>query len=379
MNRRTLKLALLAVLLGLAVGMLAPRLMKGEWRDWLAEKEPVITLPEGELVSDAFSVKLLQTALQTPDYPASFVCPAAMTEVLHTVEAMSRGDIHDQVEALGLSSSGQDDEPCFSMVAMDESLPRAEEKAAMLMLPFRRNYPEALSTFNTLFGYPAADSGNTSPDTRLFAAVRTAIECRFRLPFYAEDSKVTDFDNANGGMPAVRFLRRCGSFRVAEAEDGSWKAVALMLRDSTSDAAFVAILPQGDAREFALQLTPAQMSTIRRALAEAVPHLLTVEVPKLDIAVGIRNSAPLIQAMGVTAPFDIRTADFAAVTTEKVALNAVAESLLFVLPEEERKPDDIPHPESSAETFSLNRPFLWFAGDLTSPNPPTVLGIVENL
>lgn len=376
MNRHILKLALLAVLLGLAVGMLAPRLLKGEWRDLLTEKEPVITLPEGELVSDAFSVKLLQTALQTPDYPASFVCPAAMTEALLYLDAMGRGESHKQIKALGLSPL---EGTCNFMAAMEESLPRADGETPILPLPFRRNYPEALSTFNTLFGFPAADSANTSPDTRLFAAMRTVAECRFRQPFYAADSKTEDFDNADGGMPSVRFLRRCGQFRVAEAEDGSWKAVALMLRGTTPDAAFVAVLPQENAREFALQLTPAQMSTIRRALAEAVPQALTVEIPKPDIAVGIRNCAPLIQALGVTAPFDIRTADFAAVTTEKVAFNAVAESLLLVMPEEERRPADIPRPDNGAAIFSLNRPFLWFAGDLTSPNPPAVLGIVENL
>ena len=379
MNRQTLKLALLAVLLGLAVGMLAPRLLKGEWRDLLTEKEPVIILPEGELVSDAFSVKLLQTALQTPDYPVSFVCPAAMTEALRNLDAMGQVAVHEQLEALALAPANDRDVPCYFMAAIEESLPLTDEKRAMLLLPFRRNYPEALSTFNTLFGFPAADSANTSPDTRLFAAMRTVAECRFRQPFYAADSKTADFDNADGGMPCVRFLRRSGQFRVAEAEDGSWKAVALMLSGTSPDAAFIAVLPQGKAREFALQLTPAQMSTIRRALAEAVPQALTVEIPKLDIAVGIRNCAPLIQALGVTAPFDIRTADFSAVTTEKVAFNAVAESLLFVMPEEERRPADIPRPDNGAAIFSLNRPFLWFAGDLTSTNPPVVLGIVENL
>lgn len=379
MNRRTLKLALLAVLLGLAVGILVPRLTKGDWHSWFDEKEQPIVLPEGEWVSDAFSLKLLQTALQTPEYPATFVCPAAMTELLHTLDAMSRGAVHEQVEALGLSSFGQNDVPGFSLAAMEETLPRAEEKTAMLMLPFRRNYPEALSTFNTLFGYPAADSANTSPDTRLFMAARTEIECRFRLPFYAADSKVTDFDNADGGMPAVRFLRRCGQFRMAEAEDGSWKAVALLLRGGSADTALVAVLPQGNAREFALHLDSAQMSAIRRALAEAVPQEMRVELPRLAYSVGLRNSAPLIQALGVTAPFDIRSADFGKLTTEKVALNAVAESLLCILPEEERKPTDVPHPDSCVASFSLNRPFLWFIGDLTSADPPLVLGIVENL
>lgn len=379
MNRRTIKSALLTVLLGLAVGMLVPHLTKGDWRDLFTKQEPVITLPEGEFVSDAFSVRLLQAALQTPEYPASFVCPAAMTEALHNMDAMGQGEMHAQVAALALAPADSGNAPCYFLAAMEESLPLIDEKKTISLLPFRHNYPEALSMFNTLFGFPAADSANTSPDTRLFAAMRTIAECRFRQPFYAADSKMADFDNADGSIPSVRFLRRCGQFRVAEAEDGSWKAVALLLGATAPDAAFVAVLPQENVRKFALRLDVAQMSAIRRALAAAAPQALTVEIPKLDIDVGIRNCAPLIQALGVTAPFDIRTADFSAVTPEKVAFNAVAESLLFVMPEEERKPADIPRPDNGAATFSLNRPFLWFAGDLTTPNPPTVLGIVENL
>lgn len=375
MNRRTLKLALLAVLLGLAVGMLVPQLMKG---DWFAKKEPVITLPQGELLTDAFSVKLLQTALQTPEYPMNTVCPAAMTEALHTLDAMSKGATHEQIAAQKLSQGG---ELPTSMVlsAMEETLPRPEEKHPILPLPFRRNYPEAISTFNTLLGCPAADSGNSSPDTRLFMALRTCFDFSFRQRFYQEDGKHGDFDNEDGRMPSVYLMRRCGTFRVAEAEDGRWKAVALLLESGADDAALVAVLPQGKVRDFALQLTPEQLSTIRRALAVAPPQECTVELPRIDIAVGLRNIAPLWQALGLTAPFDIRTADFSLLTTDQLALNAVAENLTCHMKESGHRPTDIPTADSCPKTFSLTRPFLWFVGDLTTDTPFAALGVVENL
>lgn len=381
MNRQTLKFALLAVLFGLAVGILAPRMMKGEWREWVgafAEKEPVVTLPEGELVTDAFSVKLLQTALQTPEYPMSTVCPAAMTEALHTLDSMSKGATHEQIEALGLSPTA---ELPTSMVlaAMEETLPRPEETQPILPLPFRHNYPEALSTFNTLFGCTAADSGNSSPDTRLFMALRTSFDCSFRQRFYQEDGKYGDFDNEDGRMPSVFLMRRCGTFRIAEAEDGSWKAVALLLEGGSDDAAFVAVLPQGKVRDFALHLTPEQLSTIRCALAEATPQEYTVEMPRLSMSIGIRNIAPLWQALGLTAPFDIRTADFSPLTTDKLALNAVAENLTCSMQESGRRPSDIPAADSCPRLFSLTRPFLWFVGDLTTDIPFVALGAVENL
>lgn len=381
MNRQTLKLALLAVLFGLAVGILAPRVMKGEWREWVgafAEKEPVITLPEGELKTDAFSVKLLQTALQTPEYPLSTVCPASMAEALYTLDAMSKGATHEQIEALHLS---QAEELPTSMVlaAMEETLPRPAENQPILPLPFRRNYPEALSTFNTLFGCTAADSGNSSPDTRLFMALRTSLDLSFRQRFYQEDSKNADFDNEDGRMPSVFLMRRCGTYRVAEAEDGSWKAIALLLEGGADDSAFVAVLPQGKVRDFALHLTPEQLSTIRRALAEATPQECTVELPRMDIAIGLRNIAPLWQALGLTAPFDIRTADFSLLTTDKLALNAVAENQTCRISESGHRPADIPTADSCPQTFSLTRPFLWFVGDLTSDTPFVMTGIVENL
>lgn len=383
MNRRPLKLALLAVLFGLTVGMLAPRLLKGEWREWFEEKEPVITLPEGELKTDAFSLRLLQTALQTPEYPSPLVCPAAMTETLRTLSEMSRGATCEQIAALGLSESDSESQTSTVMVGMDESLPQAESTLSMLPLPFRSNYPEAVSTFNTFFGYPTADSTNTSLETRLFMASRTEFLCRFRQAFYAEDGKNGDFDNADGSMPAVHLMRRCGSFRIAEAEDGSWKAVALLLKGrlggEENAAAFVAILPQGKARDFALQLTPEQLSTIRRALAAAEPRTLTAELPKLNFSVSVNDAAPLLRALGITAPFDIRSSDFSPVTTETIALNALAESVDCVMEEMQRTSADIPLPDSCPDIFSLTRPFFFFVGDLTTEAPFVVTGIVENL
>lgn len=383
MNRQTVKLAILAVLLGLGVGILVPRLMKGEWRQWFTEKEPTITLPEGELKTDAFSLHLLQTALQMPDYPLSHVCPAAMTEVLHEMADMSKGSTQEQVEALKLCAPGKEAGTTLIMPAIDETIPRTETSRPMPQLPFRRRYPEAVSTFNTLFGYPAADSANTSPETRFFIAVRTELPLSFRQPFYEADSKNQDFDNADGGMPSVRMLRRCGHFRCAEAEDGSWKAVALLVNGffggDENAAAFVAVLPQGKVRDFALQLTPEQLSTIRRALAEAEPKECTVELPKMNIRLGIRNTAPLLQQLGVTAPFDIRSADFSPLTPETIALNTLAESVSCSMEEEENRPADLPRPGSCPEVFSLSRPFLWFVGDLTTDAPFVVLGVVENL
>lgn len=379
MNRQTLKLAVLTMLLGFAVGMLLAQLKKGEWKEWFTEREPDFTLPEGELKSDAFSVKLLQAALQTPEYPVSYVCPAAMTEALLELEKMSKGAATEQIKALGLSTQKGVTADIHLLSAMEESLPWSNGKGALLPLPFRNNYPEAVSTFNSLFGFPAADSVNTSPDTRFFIATRTMLDARFRVPFYASNSKTGDFENADGRIPAIRLMRRCGRFRHTEAEDGSWKAVALMLDNGNADAALVAVLPQGDVRDFALSLDASKMSDIRRALAVSTAQELTVEMPKLHLSVGVRNSAPLMQALGVTAPFDIRTADFSVITSEKVALNALAESFTCLLPEYEENPDNIPAPDSGAPVFSLTRPFLWFAGDLTTSAPPAVLGIVENL
>lgn len=386
MNRQTLKLALLAVLFGLAVGVLAPRLMKGEWREWVdvfKEKDPAITLPEGELKTDAFSVKLLQTALQTPEYPMDVVCPAAMTETLHTLDTMSKGATQEQIAALGLCEPGHESETSAVMAGMDDVLPRPKEARPMLPLPFRSNYPEAISTFNTLFGYPAATSSNTSPETRLFMAARTELACLFRQAFYEEDGKNGDFDNTNGSMPSVRLMRRCGTFRLAEAEDGSWKAVALLMKGNfggdANASAFVAILPQGKVHDFALQLTPEQMSSIRRALVEAEPKECSVELPKLHFSVGVNDAAPLLRALGITAPFDIRTADFSRLTTETIALNALAESSNCTMSEEEKRPADLPHPDSCPDLFSLTRPFLWFVGDLTTEAPFVLMGVVENL
>lgn len=384
MNRQTLKLALLAVLLGLSLGILAPRLMKGEWsKNDHGEQEPLITLPEGELKTDEFSLHLLQTSMQTQPYSISIVCPAAMTEALHELDSMSKGIIHQQIAALKLCPPGKESITSGVLSAMDDTMPRPADGQTILPLPFRNNYPEALSQFNTLMGYQAAESANTSKDTRLFMASLTNLNCRFRQPFYQKDSTRLDFDNANGGMPSVSMLRRCGRFRLAEAEDESWKAVALLIDDEfggdASTSAFVAVIPQGNVRDFTLHLDAAQMSDIRRALAQAEPQECTIEMPKLNISFRISDAAPFLQALGVNAPFDVNTADFSPITTEKITLSAIAQSLSISMIERPDKPAGIPAPDSCPQTFSLTRPFLWFVGDLTTDAPFVMMGIIENL
>lgn len=380
MNRQTLKLAVLTILFGLAVGMLAPHLLRGERQ---REEEPTITLPEGELKTDAFSLHLLQTSMQTPPYNISIVCPAAMTEALHELDSMSKGATHQQIAALKLCPPGKESPTSTVLSAMDDTMPHPADGRSIILLPFRNNYPEAISDFNTLIGYRAAESVNTSKETRLFMAARTMLNCRFRQPFYRQDSVRRDFDNANGGMPSVSMLRRCGHFRLAEAEDGSWKAVALLMDDAfggdAASCAFVAVIPQGKLREFTLQLDAAQLSAIRRALAQAKPQECTVEMPKLNLSFHVSDSAPFLQALGVSAPFDENTADFSPLTTGKLTLSAMTQSLSFSIIEEPGRPSDIPAPGSCPKTFSLTRPFLWFIGDLTTDVPFVVMGIVENL
>ena len=132
-------------------------------------------------------------------------------------------------------------------------------------------------------------------------------------------------------------------------------------------------------RDFALQLTPDRLSTIRRALAEAAPQEFTVEIPRIDIAIGLRDITPLWRALGLSAPFDIRTADFSPLTTDTLALNAVAENLTCRMHESGQRPADIPAADSCPNIFSLTRPFLWFVGDLTTDAPFVMMGVVENL
>lgn len=391
---KTLRLIFLGIAIGLGAALLLPYLQE-EWSDTpeTLQPQPEISVPENGIVSDAFSLKLFQTAIeQNGEKGAVVVAPLCTTEWLNDLNNFCGDAVRKQIEQLKPCSRDVNIHRCMelgTMLAADDSLHFTPNESFVIRLPFARNFPFASELF---FGFPRDmrhpanyNTNLISPETRLMGAVATGMQAEWLRPFYTADTKKEDFNNADGRMPRVDMMRCRNAFRVAQANDGSWQAAALFLAADKNDKgksplALIVILPQGDTRAFAQQLTPEQLSAIREALVKAPYADAKVTLPRMVIHPVAADISPLLQQLGVTAPFDIRQADFTPLFSDKIAMNGVVGylSLLFAeSPEQHHKDSSIE--QDGGLDFNVNRPFIWILGDLTTDAPPYAMGMVENL
>lgn len=396
--KRTILLCLLGIFIGLSARLLLPLATEaaaGKTAEAGPNRCPAVKLPEKGVQTDAFSLHLFQKALERqPEADSVLVAPYSTKILLGSMAEQFelKGEAAAQIAPTqqGIDDSGSSAPVELSVRFMaDQDLQRARDSALKAeWLPFRSDYPEAVSQFNARFAsfFKATYNGTqhyVTQETRLVAQELSRFAYPWLCPFRRADTDKGDFDNADGALPQVEMMRCRAPFRMAEAEDGSWKAIALFFAPQkgkgATPVAFIGIIPQGNAREFAANLTPEQLSAVRTALAKAEYAMVRVELPRMGIISAPTDATALLQDIGITAPFDIRQADFSTLTPEKIAMNGVIQRIAVSLTE-----DTAPHAkdeqiEAAGPAISFNRPFLWLICDLTTPTAPYFIGLVENL
>ncbi len=391
---KTLRLIFLGIAIGLSTALLLPYLQE-EWSDTpeTLQPQPEISVPENGIVSDAFSLQLFRAALErSEEKGAVVVAPLCTTEWLNDLNNFCGDNVRKQIEQLKLCSCDVNVHRCMelgAMLAADDSLHFTPNDSFLLRVPFARNFPFASELFYSFPGEmshpPTRKTNLISPETRLMGAMATEMQTAWLRPFYTADTQKEDFNSADGRIPRVDMMRCRNAFRVAQANDGSWQAAALFLATAKEDKgkaplALIVILPQGDTRVFAQQLTPEQLSAIRESLVKAPYADAKVTLPRMAICPQADDISPLLQQVGVTAPFDIRQADFSPLFSDKIALNGVVEYLSLLFAESpEQHPKDSSIEQDGGMDFTVNRPFIWILGDLTTDTPPYAMGMVENL
>lgn len=349
--------------------------------------------PQGQqgVVTDAFSLQLFHAMLEA-DAENPAIAPLPLTDLLLHLREISAGATRRQLEQLQLSHGADYQNitlPYGCQVAVDRELPTGELRTPLVTrLPLQSSVPEALSLFNGMLCRAAnddngqvVDSTILNKDTQMLAAATANFTAEWEHPFHPGDTvRDADFYNADGGLPHTDMMRCRAPLRLAEAADGSWQAVALMFkgRQKGSPVAFIAILPQGNAREFGRGLTPAGLSEIRTALQAAAPQDTTLEMPRINLNIPTRNLTPLLQRLGVTDIFDARKADFSPFTPQKIKLDAVLEKERLILSETGDRSTYDSNVEYGEKHISLNKPFIWIVADLCSPMPPFFMGLMEN-
>ena len=378
---RKIRFAVVCIGLGLLAGFGARHLMK-ESGELLRRPELTITVPEGGVKSDAFSLRLFRE--QVHPYAGFAIAPATLSEAFIVLTNLAEGKVKKEIEQLQLCTAHEPHNaaPDISILAAaEESLSYSPKSAQcpIFRLPFRDNLPSALSSFNTMLGCQAASSRDITPNTRLALAMSTTFTMNLQSPFCRKNNKTTTFYTAEGGTSNVTMMRQRAMLRYASDTQGSWEAVAFMLKSNqpggTEPVALIAIRPHGTAAKFAETLTPELFSTIRTALATAEPRDCCVELPLLNGACSGNILQPLEKQLGLHHLTDITSRDWM-FTTERVGLNSMVEHLSFRI-EQPEGTENAAEIDRAEHSISFDNPFIWAVTDLTTPAPPYLMGMYQ--
>ncbi len=378
---RKIRFAVLFIGLGLLAGFGAGYLMK-EGGELFRRPELTITVPEGGVKSDAFSLRLFRQ--QVHPYAGFVIAPATMNEAFMMLADCAEGEVKKEIEQLQLCTRliPHNAAPDIAILpAAEESLPYSPKSAQcpVFRLPFRENLPSALSSFNTILGCQAASSRDITPDTRLTLGMSTIFSIHLQTPFCRKDNKTTMFYTAEGGTSNVTMMRQRSMLRYAADPQGTWEAVALLLKSNqpggTEPVAFIAIRPRGSVAKFAESLTPELFSSIREALATAAPRDCSVELPLLN-GTSTGNILPWLEKqLALHHLTDITSKDWM-LTSERIGLNSMVEHLSFRI-EQPEGTENAAEIDRAEHSISFDNPFIWAVTDLTTPAPPYLMGMYQ--
>lgn len=175
---------------------------------------------------------------------------------------------------------------------------------------------------------------------------------------------------------------REAAFRHAAGED--WQAVALFYRTDGrpgNPGCFLAILPQGEARDFAAALTPEKFGSIRRALAAAEPQEICIGLPRFVQLTPVLNLTGTLKSCGIRRLFS-DNADLSGFADEPLAVESVMLRCYIKTDEQGTSAAAataaLIKQRSLAPALTFNRPFIWAITDLTTPAAPYFLGLFEH-
>ncbi len=324
--------------------------------------------------------------------------PASLETVLHMLREGAGGKTRAALTALplgrqGVASSMQVESANALFLAENFRLKPQRFAAELHRAPFSDNPSKAVKEVNAWCRRKThgmvpeiARDGDFTPLTRMVILNAVYLKERWLRPFdKARTEQNGIFHRADGSEKRTPLMHRSADFRYAEG--AGWQAVALFYRRDGrlgEPGCFIGILPRGNARAFARELTQERYDAIRRALAGTRPQKTVVTLPKMEVDSG---SFSLREALGRLGLADLFTpqADFSAFTEESIWLSDVRQRCRVRVSEKETEAAAVTMgvqrcksaaPETPKE-IRFTRPFIWVIGDLTSDAPPYFLGLSE--
>lgn len=367
---------------------LLPRLLQTQPAEAPAEPPPA-TPPKQEICSDAFTLRLLQAAMETHEGNI-LLSPHTVAENLCNLQQVSKKATHAEIEALHIPAERQhaaEEAGAVSLLFSANHLNYHADAPADCTVPVPMSSGtagEALMLLNSLLADATGNAGihfitseHLAADTQLISYSALHLAPIWQHPMQSFKKPNADFYNADGRMPRIRTVQCSGHIRHAQAADGSWQAVALFMQlspQSPKDECLLLILPgSNSARLFAQQWDLPQINTIRQALAAAAPTPLCIELPRLVFSPPAQDLSAILQALGLKTLLTPQ-ADLSGLAADTpLYLNTALQKCHIPITEStENEPSGIPD-------IRFDKPFIWFIGSLSSPAPPYAVGIVENL
>lgn len=390
---KKIRIAFIIICLGICAGLGAHYLLDKE-TGILVDRPLSITIPDGDIQTDAFGIRLLQTVLEQKPGASCLVCPYLISDALLTLREQAEAPLQQDIDKLGIKESETEHTAFPEMVAtiaVDYGINFTNESSReiIIKLPFRSNLPTAMSIFNGSL----EQIGNETPgvvvgskflsrDTRFIVGLRADFTPIMQTPFLAENSTITEFENADGALPKICMMRTRAKLRYAKDTNGDWEAVALLLHPTSQASGiptvFVAILPTQSAEKTVTDLTAEKLGKIRKALAESTPTDCCVELPQMKWSLPTHNIVSLLTHMGLGKLFDITGKNWI-FTDRKLGIDTIPQKIGITLTHTQGTNEQQAVVDNAATKISFNRPFIWFIGDLTTDTPAYYIGLVQNL
>lgn len=374
------RMALVGVMAGLLAAGALMLIRTEQPADLSGETQETLTMPEGELRTDAFSLRLLQLAAEEEGEGNVTVAPAAVTELILALQALDGHDAEESATRLHLSPTplALATLPTLNLQLFADAAQGFDPVETLVMsLPLSSDTQRCLSLINRVSAADAtADSlvltdAQLGPDTQMLAVA----DMRWTPAWLHPVSEVEMLPfRSEGGRPKVPMMKSAARYRMAEAEDGSWRAVALFMRreaelDSTC---FVAVEPKGTLPNFVKGMTPEKLSGIREALLKAPERTVNLQLPELHLSSGgARDMLPLLRRMNIDPMPLSRSGE----NKDQAMRGALYVRFLLDI-QKSGEAAGAPSEQAGAPQFALDSPFLWWIGDATSDAPFLFMGTV---
>lgn len=359
------------------------------------EEEPVIP-PPTELRSDAFALDVFRTLVQENAGNVTF-SPAGLESLLRVLQHGARGETAAELAALPMGDAGVPSCMQVTQAAAlfaDEQfkLKSAPEGTAVIPVPLAGATDEAAERINDwvqektrgmIPGVITPADLQQVPLRCLVAVNALALEEKWLRPFDPEKTVLNaPFFCENSRQATVPMMYREAAFRHAEGED--WQAVALFYRTDGhpgNPGCFLAVMPQGNARDFVSGLTPEKFSSIRRALATAEPREICIGLPRFELLTPVLKLTGALKSCGLRHLFS-EAADLSGFADEPLAVESVLQRCYIKTDEQGTSAaaatTAIIKQRSLAPELTFNRPFIWAITDLSTSAAPYFLGLFEH-